>query len=341
MSLIDSIKRQLRSVIEWENPQEGVLFQRWTESGDEIKNASKLIVNPGQGVIFVYEGKIQAVHMEEGMYDLKTDNIPFWTTITKVMQSFESEHKVGIYFFWRTRFLDQKWGTSSPVKYNDPVYKFPVSLLAHGNFSFAIEKPEFFFVNVVGGRETLSVSELRSMFVDRLNQPLADALATAGFSYAEIDKNRVELSEALLKDVQPEFEKLGFKLSDFKIEATNFDEDTLKRINRIADIQAESQAAEAAGIDYTKMQQLEAMREAARNEGGIAGMGVGMGAGIGLGQMMGGAMAGATQAPQAAPGAAAAVDPMAKLKQLKEMMDQDLITSEEYEKKKASILSQM
>ena len=49
MAFIDGIKRQLRSVIEWQTPDEDVLFTQWTENGDEIKNASKLIVGPGQG----------------------------------------------------------------------------------------------------------------------------------------------------------------------------------------------------------------------------------------------------------------------------------------------------
>ena len=99
MALWNAITGQLRSVIEWKNPAPDVLFQRWTDNGDEIKNASKLILGPGQGVVFVYEGKPQAVITESGMTDLKTQNIPFWTTITKFMQAFRSEHKVGIYFF--------------------------------------------------------------------------------------------------------------------------------------------------------------------------------------------------------------------------------------------------
>jgi hypothetical protein len=34
------------------------------------------------------------------------------------------------------------------------------------------------------------------------------------------------------------------------IEGTDFDEDTLKRINRVANLSAEAQAAEAVGLDY-------------------------------------------------------------------------------------------
>ncbi len=99
MALLDGIKRQLRSVIEWKNPADNVLFAQWTENGDEIKTASKLLVAPGQGCIFVYEGKIQSVIDEECLINLDTDNIPFWTTVKKFMQFFDSEHKVGIYFY--------------------------------------------------------------------------------------------------------------------------------------------------------------------------------------------------------------------------------------------------
>jgi len=360
MALWDKVKGQLRSVIEWENPAEGDLFYRWTENGDEIKNASKLIVGPGQGAIFVYEGKVESVLIDEGMVDLETANIPFWTTITKFMQAFESEHKVGIYFFKTTKIVDQKWGTPSVIKYQDPKYNFPVGLRAFGNFTFQIKDPGGFFVNVTGAVASYGVDDFRQVMASRFVQPLTDYFAEAQLSYADIDAQRNEIAEGLTINLQKDFDKLGFTLADFRIEGTNFDEDTMNRINRIADMSAEAQAAKAAGIDYSQLQQLEAMREAARNEGGGAGMGMGLGAGMGFGNMMAGAMAqnymgqpGQQQAPQggqapqtgqtppAAPAAPAAADPMAKLQQLKQMLDGELISQEEYDAKKKDILSEM
>jgi len=88
------------------------------------------------------------------------------------------------------------------------------------------------------------------------------------------------------------------------------------------------------GLDYASIQQLEAMREAARNEGGVAGMGVGLGAGMGLGQTM--AQAFHNTQPQQA--SQVINDPMAKLKKLKKMADANLITQEEYTAKKQQIL---
>lgn len=343
MGLWDGIKKQLRSVIQWENPDPGCLFIRWTENGDEIKNASKLIVGPGQGCIFVYEGKVIAHHANEGLYDLKTANIPFWTTITKFMQAFQSEHKVGIFFYKKTEILDQKWGTAATIKYNDPKYNFPVGLKAYGNFSFKIADPAGFFVNVLGTAAEYHVDSARQTFVGRITQPLRDFFAESKFGYEDIDANLDEISEGVKGRLNEALGTLGFSMTDFRIEGTNFDDDTNKRINRISDAKAEAHAATAVGLNYAQMQQLEAMREAARNEGGVAGLGVGMGAGMGLGHMMTQNMSGGMgqQPATAAPAAAPAADPVAKLKKLKEMLEGQLISQDEYDKKKAEILATM
>lgn len=339
MGLFDGLQRQLRSVIEWQNPAPNALFERWSDNGDEIKNASTLIVGPGQGCIFVYQGKVQAVFDSEGAYNLKTDNIPFWTTISRVMQFFESEFKVGLFFYRKTVILDQKWGTTSMIKYLDPTYKFPVGLRAFGNYSYRLSQPESFFVNIVGEQTVFTTDQLRSVIVARLGQPLADFLATSHFGYLEIDSNREEIASGVLAKLQPLFAELGFAITDFRIEGTDFDEDTLKRINRIADMSAEAQAAKEVGLDYARMQQLEAMREAARNEGGGAGMGMGLGAGVAFGQNLAQAMN--PQAQNAAAPVAAGNDPMEKLAQLKKMFEAELISAEEYAEKKKSILDSL
>lgn len=333
MNMFGSMRSQLRSVIEWTNPDPNALFHKWSENGDEIKNASKLIVNPGQGCVFVHRGKVEAVIEQAGTTDLKTDNIPFWTTITKFMQSFESENKVGIYFFQTKQFLNEKWGTNSTIKYEDPKYKFPVGLRAFGNYSFRIADPQGFFVNVVGVQQEYTVDEFRQVVGARLVQPLTDFLATSQYTYTQIDGNREEIAAGMKDRLTAEFQTLGFEMADFRIEGTSFDEDTMRRINLIADTSAEAQAAAAAGLNYAQMQQLAALRDAAKNEGGMAGAGVGLGAGIGFGQMMAGAM-GAGQAPAQPP-----ADPVERLAALKKMLDGGLITQADFDEQKKRILS--
>lgn len=337
MALFNGIKRQLRSVIEWKNPSADILLSEWTENGDEIKNASQLIVGPGQGCIFVFQGKIQAVIDEECLINLKTANIPFWTTIKSFMQFFESEHKVAIYFYKKIKILDQKWGTTSVIKYDDPKYEFPVGLKAYGNYSYQIYDAQNFFVHIAGNHTDFYIDDFKSVMSARIINPISDYLAESKYSYAEIDANREEIAQGISIKLSIVFRKLGFDITDFKIEGTDFDEQTLRRINRIADMKAEAHAAKAVGLDYAKLQHLEAMRDAAQNEGGGAGLGMGMGAGIGLGQ----SMAQSLSEPDVSQAHFKAKDHMATLVQLKNMVEAELITEQEYAEKKQQVLKQM
>jgi membrane protease subunit (stomatin/prohibitin family) len=338
MSLFEGLRQQLRSVIELPSTGPDFLFTLWSDNGDEIKNASKLIVGPGQGCVFVYEGSVRALYAHPGKVDLKTGNIPFWTTISKGMQFFKSEHKVGIYFFRTSLIADQKWGTSSPIKYEDALYRFPVGLRAYGNYSIQIIDPRIFFISMVAGQPVLNTDDFRKIMVNRLIQPLTDYLAEAKLSYTQIDGKREEIAIALSAKLLPEFEKMGFRLDDFRIEGTDFDEATQQRINRIADMAADVQAARQTGLSFKEVQQIEALRDAARNQNGAAGAGIGIGAGIGLGQMMSQAMP--PQAPTEA--TAANGDPLkSKLVELKDLFDANLITGEEYAAKRQALLAKL
>ncbi len=99
--------KQLASVIEWNNPDADTLLYKFPSAHDEIKDASKLIVAPGQGCVLVYEASIADVITESNIYNLATDNHPFITTLLKIRQSFESEHKLKIYFFRTAEILNQ------------------------------------------------------------------------------------------------------------------------------------------------------------------------------------------------------------------------------------------
>ena len=340
MNIVDGLKRQLRSVIEWENPGVDQLFYRWSDNGDEIKNASKLIVGPGHGCIFVYQGQIKAVLEQEGVFNLATANIPFWTTIKKFMQFFESEHKTGFYFFKRTKVLDQKWGTTSPIKYIDPLYNFPVSIKSYGNFSFQIEDPKLFFTSVVGDHTNYTISDFRAVMVARLTQRLSDHLAEKRLSYVEIDATRNEIANDMIARLTADFNRFGFRLTDFRIEGLDYDDESKARINRVGDVAADIFAAKSAGLSYEELQKLDALKDAAQNEGGAAGIGVGVGAGMGIGQMMSNSMT--PQAGQQSSSTSSAGDDItAKLVKLKKLFEQELITEQEYSTKRQELLAQL
>lgn len=328
------IFNQFKSIIQWEDPRKEELFIKFTAKGDEIKNASKLILQPGQGCILTYEGKIEGVFDEAGTYDLNSDNKPFITSVKKFLKLQDgSEHVMGIWFYRKADILNMRWGTRVPISYTDPVYTFPILLSAFGNYSIKITKPKYFFEHVIAGEETFCHHELKEIFLSRIVQPITDYLANAKFSYVDIDSNLNTIATETREKTKDVFDNLGFEILDFRIEGSMFDKETLDRIGKISDVQAEVMAAKIAGINYTEMQQLEAMKAAANNEAGGAGLLVGMNAGIGATNMM-------NQATQNKP-QPQTEEPMDKLKKLKEMFEMELITEAEFSDKKKTILDSM
>lgn len=327
------IKNQFRSVIQWENPNEDQLFIKYKEEGDDIKNASKLILQPGQGCILTYEGKVQGVLDEAGMYDLKTDNTPFLTTIKKFLTLRDgSEHILGIWFYRKADIVNMRWGTRVPVAYTDPIYTFPILLSAFGNYSIRIIKPKAFFENIIAGQEVYCHYDLREIFLSRMSGTITDYLANAKFSYVDIDSNLNQMALAAQEKTASIFSDLGFEVLDFRIEGTKFDDETQVRIGKVSDVQAEVKAAQIAGINYTEHQQIQAMRDAANNQSGAAGMFMGMNAGAGASNLMN---------KNTAENNSFSESPMDKLKKLKELFEMELITEAEYAAKKKAVLGEM
>lgn len=322
-----ALKDQFRSVVQWNDPKEWEIFRRFTDRGDELKNASKLILQPGQGCLFTYEGKVQAVHDAEGMFDLRTGNIPFITTLLKFMNAFESEHKVGLWFFRAADIVNIRWGTRVPITYTDPVYAFPVDLRGYGNFSMRITRVEEFFRQIVAGKENYDAGDLQELLLSRIGQPISTYLATARFSYAEIDGHLTAIADAARERTTTVFEELGFRLLDLRIEGTSFDPATVQRIAGISDVQADVKAAQLAGLDFAQLQKLKALRDAARNEG-AAGVGAGLFAGMNAGNML-------NERTEAGP------DIRTRLKELKALFDDGLIDADEFARKKEELLKRL
>ena len=328
MGIKNFFKRQMRTVIEWKEQDNRLLFHQLETTTDEIKDASKLIIAPGQGCIVVYDGQVKATLTEAGVYEMESDNHPFITTLLNISQQAESEHKMRFYFFRTAEMVNILWGTASPVKYIEPDYQLPVALGVCGNFSAKIQDAAQMFVTLLGTMSNYYAEDVQELVSSRIVTPLTAFLAVKAYPYREIDTHLGELSTELRDKTSEELSRLGLQLTDFRIASVTFDEDTMERIGRIANMTTEKHAAAEVDLDYTGLQKLGALRDAAKNEGGLAGAGLQMGAGLQLAQDI--FKSGDTNS-----------DPTLRLRKLKKLLDEQLITNEEYEQKKNEILSKL
>src|SRR5262245_28426989 len=291
MGLGSWIGGQFIDIIEWTEPtQNEILAHRFTRHKNEIKNGAKLIVREGQAAGFVKEGQLADVKLP-GMYTLDTHNFPILSTILGWKYGFGSPFKCEVYFISTRQWTDQKWGTQNPIMYRDPEFG-PVRLRAFGNYAFKVTDPGTFLKELVATDPSFELYEISAQFRNVIVSRFVDALGSAKIPMLDLAGHYDKVSKIATENIGPELAKMGISLTQFFVETLSLPTEVEKALDK------RSEMSVLGNLDqYTKFQAANAIPEAAKNPGGLAGMGASLGAGVAVGQQMGGAFAGAAGAP--------------------------------------------
>ena len=228
--------------------------------------------------IFVNEGQLADI-FEPGRYELQTSNMPIMTALKSWKYGFNSPFKSDVYFINTKQFLDMKWGTSNPVMMRDADFGM-IRLRAFGIYSFRVSDPETFLKEVFGTSALFTVEGVEGQIKRTLVSGLSDAIAESKIPALDLAANYDELSNYAIQAINPKLSSLGLTLCSFVIENISLPEDVEAAMDK------RTSMGVLGNLDqYAKYQAAEAMRDAANNNGGMAGMGVGMGAGAAMGQM--------------------------------------------------------
>tara|TARA_R110001583_G_scaffold333_4_gene3011 strand:- start:4135 stop:5274 length:1140 start_codon:yes stop_codon:yes gene_type:complete len=306
MNIFDEIKNKLShefiDIIEWLDTSNDTIVHRFERYQSEIKNNAKLIVREGQTAVFVNEGQLADV-FKPGTYTLSTKNLPILTTLKGWKYGFDSPFKAEVYFVNTRLFTDEKWGTKNPFMLSDERFGL-VEIRAFGTYSFRINDPGKFVVDVVGTDGNFTNYEVNEHLKSLIVTRFTDTVGEANLPIELYAANTSELSETCQDVMQPEFGRVGIELEKFYIENVSMPEELKKEIFEYSRLDK---------LDMTKLSQFKAakaMEAAAKNEGGTAGAGMGMGMGFVLAQQMGNMMGhGATQQPFGGQPQQAAVTP--------------------------------
>ncbi len=284
MGLFDEIKKKLShefiDIVEWLDNTNDTIVHRFERYQNEIKNNAKLIVREGQVAVFVNEGTLADV-FKPGTYDLTTQNLPILTTLKGWKYGFDSPFKAEVYFVNTRLFTDEKWGTKNPFMLSDERFGL-VEIRAFGTYSFRINEPGKFVVDVVGTDGNFTNYEVNEHLKSLIVTRFTDTVGEANLPIELYAANTSELSETCQEVMQPEFGRVGIELEKFYIENVSMPEELKKEIFEYSRLDK---------LDMTKLAQFKAakaMEAAAKNEGGTAGAGMGMGMGFVLAQQMGG-----------------------------------------------------
>jgi membrane protease subunit (stomatin/prohibitin family) len=159
-----------------------------------------------------------------------------------------------------------------------------------------VSDPAAFLKEVFGTTELMTVEGVEGQIKRTVVSALSDIIAQSKIPALDLAANYDELSQFALSSLSPRFAGLGLKLESFVIENISLPQEVEQAMDRRTSMGVVGDLGR-----YAQFQAAEAMRDAAQNEGGVAGMGAGLGAGMAMSQMMQGAFAGSQQPQPAAP----------------------------------------
>ncbi|MGH9677922.1 MAG: SPFH domain-containing protein [Candidatus Acidiferrum sp.] len=304
MSLRDFISKQWIDVIDWTEPEDGILAYRYPMQDREIQNGGKLTVRDSQAAVFVNEGKV-ADAFGPGLYTLNTQTLPILTYLKNWDKAFQSPFKSDVYFFSKRIQTDQHWGTPNPITIRDKEFG-AIRLRGFGIYSYHVTDAKTFYSKISGTRDIYRVADLEGQLRNTIIAKMTDAFAASQVPFLDMAANQGALAGKIAEQLKPGFNDYGLELDSFVVENLSLPDE----IQKVLDQRISMNVLGDMGR-YTQYQVAQSIPIAAANEGGGAvGIGAGLGAGVAIGQTMMDAMKKATSsAPES--GGAAPVAPAA------------------------------
>jgi membrane protease subunit (stomatin/prohibitin family) len=304
VSLISFLSKQFIGVIEWNEPQDGILAYRYPMQDLEIQNGGQLTVSESQVAAFVNEGKIADI-FGPGLHTLNTRNLPLLTDLMNWDKDFESPFKSEVYFFSTRLQIDQKWGTATPITIRDKEFG-AVRVRCFGIYSYRVSDPRLFFNQISGTRECYFSSDLEGQLRDTILAHITQIFANSGLPFLDLTANQAALAEKIVEQVKPAFAALGLELNQFVVENISLPEELAKVLDQRIGMSMVGDVGR-----YTQYAAAESLDLAAANTGGGAGVGMGLGAGAAVAQVLSASLKAQAAAPAVAPSVVASSTPAA------------------------------
>jgi excisionase family DNA binding protein len=287
-------------VIEYPSEMRDEIVHRFPETGiGDFRIGSQVIVRESQAAVFFRDGVALDV-FRAGRHTITTANIPLLINLIGKLFNDRTPFTAEVFFVSMREFANEKWGTPQPIIVRNPGMGLGVALLqGFGTYSFQVKDPQQFVTQVVGAQGVYRTTDIEERLKTILLSKLQDVLGetTSARSVVDLIGLTEEVGAAVRAKAQDDFEAIGMQLKTFYI-------GNLKPSSKSAQELRDMGMLDMA--TYTQLQAADAMRDAAQNPSGGAGLTAGIGAGMGIGNLMQQATSGAMQGQQGGGGAKAA-----------------------------------
>src|SRR5574341_642166 len=277
-------------VIEYPNEMTDEIVHRFPDDSSigDYRIGSQVIVREAQTAVFFRDGNALDV-FKAGRHTITTANIPLLIDWIGKAFNDRTPFPAEVYFVSMKEFANKKWGTPQPIIVRNPGMGLGVALLqGFGTYSFQVHDPQMFVTKIVGTQGSYRTSDIEDRLRTMLLSKLQDVLGETGAKHSvpEIIGLTEEIGAGVRAKTQDDFEALGLTLKTFYVGNLKPSEKSAQELRDMGMLDMAT---------YTQLQAADAMRDAASNPSGGAGLTAGIGAGMGIGNLMQQATSGAMQ----------------------------------------------
>ncbi|MBN2257604.1 MAG: SPFH domain-containing protein [Anaerolineaceae bacterium] len=309
-------------VVEYPSEMIDEIVHRFPETGvADLRIGSQVIVRESQRVVFFRDGKALDV-LGPGRHTIVTANIPKLIDLIGKAFNDRTPFTAEVYFVSMREFADRKWGTPQPIIVRNPGMGLGVALLqGFGTYSFQVNDPQQFVTQIVGAQGVYTSGDIENRLRTMLLSKLQDLLGETGAKHSipEMIGLTEELGAGVRAKSQDDFLAVGLTLKSFYIGNLKPSDKSAEELRAMGMLDIQT---------YTQLQAADAMREAAQNPSGGAGLTAGIGAGMGIGGALQQSLAGMSK-PAVEAAAAAMPDVMspAEVASFLKVSEEDILAS--------------
>ena len=337
MSIVDRIK--------WDMLSDDILV--WKFPSDQIKAGSQLIVAEGQEAVFFRGGSLYDA-FGPGTHTIVSSNLPLLHRVVNIPFGGQTPFSAEIWFINKLQKLDLKWGTKTPISLFDQSLGMPVSIRGYGRWGYQVENYNRLLKKVVGNQPLIRHDRLTEYLSGQvlrcLTEEISSIFKTGEQSIFQVSDNLDIVGKNIKTRIKIALEDLGLEILTFEVNSINIPENELENIRSV--YQKTFEARELSKTDvtaaYGQIKAFEAMNnqspsDASSIAGAVIGAGVGLSVGAPIAQELNKQVNISTQENKSE-NSYSDDDIVGRLKSLKDLAAQGLITDEEYKSAKEKIL---
>lgn len=324
MGLFDAVKDQFLDVIQYEDKSNKLIIAKYQrDSGNnELKQGSKVIVRENQNAVFL-KGGVLADILPPGTHSLTTENFPVLSSLKAFPHLFVSPVIADVYFVSTRQFIDNKWATKNPIMKRDKDFNM-VRIRSFGKFAFRIVDVAAFMREIFGTKGIVMTYDVVTYLSSMVTEAFAVTAGQTQISVLDLATEYRSLSAEIQQRVNEQAAPLGIQFSDIIVENVSLPDE----VEALIDEQSGIGMATRDMASFMQYQTARAMRDAAKQKGGLAGLGAGMAFGNTIAQNI-----------QETTGTSSDTRSKAEqLRELKSLLDEGILTPEEFDQEKKLIL---